>query len=480
MNIASRLSDRRAPIHYERVLSNIAKRQRKALQQLYEAEAESMMVLARHALGHEESAQQVLIDTYLAIWSHAGSYDADIGSAKGWVYSVLRYQLRQYYHQHYDRLAAIHRDSPPFAAMPLCEVRVERDEGIELETFFCHHFEQLAKEQQDAVLTTYISPDSQAAVASRMGLSLHKLKEDLSVALHHLGRSLPHLSEQPNCLLLGEYVLGGLSEGELLEVDQVMQHTVDSTAIILQWETYFTELIAQLKPVSLDKAFWKSITEAIKRAEQEQKRQERLQYQPDYVDKTVAFSQRLDAVTPDAAADGATDETTTANPQDTQRSTTRMPWRLRLYFWWHSATFWQLLSGVAVALLLLVLLWPNNTSQTRWIAVLTDRSANATAAWVMQVQSSGDATIQAQYQQLGQPQFNLQLWTSTDGGVSLIPLMPLAIDRSNRITADRLGTVSQNQQMYISLEPRDRPVAQRPTGSILFQGPLIDLNAQDE
>ena len=54
--------------HLQKLLFAIAKKHKKALQQLFDSEAESMMTLARQSLIHEQSAQQVLLKTFVIIW----------------------------------------------------------------------------------------------------------------------------------------------------------------------------------------------------------------------------------------------------------------------------------------------------------------------------------------------------------------------------------------------------------------------------
>ena len=453
--------DKNSSQQIEKMLIAIAKKQRNALQHLFDAEAESMMALARQSLIHEQSAQQVLIKTFVAIWENADAYEPEIGSAKGWLYSVLRYHIRQYYHENYQNHALTLAKEPAFKPIGIHEVQQALNPDLNTEDSFHHYFEQLTEEQQSSLITVYLSPDVQAVSATRMGLSLARLKEDISIGLHHLVRSLPHLPKHEAGMVLGEYVLGGMSDSELGQVYEIIDNTVDSTRIILLWEELFTEFIAQLQPCSLDPSLWKSINNKLKEIHHQKKEQERKQYDSSYEGELNEADLALQEKAQTLRSEGK-----------------KMPISLRLHFLWRSIKFWQGV-GIASALLaLVVLLWPSSGSSLRWVSVLVDRSPNPTAGWTMKIRDNGKAVITPNYQQIGQSGLDLQLWTSTDNGQTMRSLRLLNVSTANQIEAERLGEIQPNQRFYISLEPKGGTTANKPSGSILFQGPTIDLKTK--
>jgi RNA polymerase sigma-70 factor (ECF subfamily) len=311
------------------------------------------------------------------------------------------------------------------------------------------------------LITVYLSPDVQAVSATRMGLSLARLKEDISIGLHHLVRSLPHLPKHEAGMVLGEYVLGGMSDSELGQVYEIIDNTVDSTRIILFWEELFADFIAQLQPCSLDPSLWKSINNKLKEIHHQKKEQERKQYDSSYEGELNEADLALQEKAQTLRSEGK-----------------KMPLSLRLHFLWRSIKFWQGV-GIASALLaLVVLLWPSSGSSLRWVSVLVDRSANPTAGWTMKIRDNGKAVITPNYQQIGQSGLDLQLWTSTDNGHTMRSLSLLNVSTANQIEAERLGEIQPNQRFYISLEPKGGTTANKPSGSILFQGPTIDLKTK--
>ena len=63
-----------------------------SLQRLYQLEAPRMMSLALHMVGQRAIAEDLLTDTFVLIWKNADSYEPGRGSARAWLYSILRYR----------------------------------------------------------------------------------------------------------------------------------------------------------------------------------------------------------------------------------------------------------------------------------------------------------------------------------------------------------------------------------------------------
>lgn len=447
--------------HFQKLLFAIAKKQKNALQQLFDTEAESMMTLSRQSLIQEQSAQQVLLKTFVIIWENSDSYSDDMGSARGWIYSVLRHQIREYYRENYQTHALALAKEPAFKPLGMREIQEALNPEIRAEETFHYYFEQLTEEQQSSLLTVYLSPDVQAVSATRMGISLGHLKEDLSIGLHHLARSLSHLPRHDAGLILGEFVLGGMSEGDLRQVDEIINKTEDSTRIILLWEELFTEFIAQLQPCSLDSSVWKSLNNKLKELHNQQKNQERKKYDNTYHDDSSGVDKELEEKAAALTKDGK-----------------KMPLALRLHFLWRSIKFWQGLGIACLLLALAVIFWPSSSSSLRWVAVLSDRSTNPTAGWTLKINNNGKALISPSYQQIGQSNFDLKLWSSNDKGRTMQAIGILDVTRSNHLDLQALGEIQPNQIFYISLEPKGGSSSNRPSGSILFQGPAVNLNTE--
>jgi RNA polymerase sigma-70 factor (ECF subfamily) len=454
-------SNKNSSQYLQKLLSSIAKKQKNALQQLFDSEAESMMTLARQSLVNEQSAKKVLLKTFVIIWENADSYSAEMGSARGWLYSVLRHQIREYYTENYQTLALTLAKEAAFKPLGMREVQEELNPEINAEETFHYYFEQLTQEQQSSLLTVYLSPDVQAVSATRMGIALARLSEDISIGLHHLARSLPHLPRHEEGLILGEFVLGGMSDSALRQAYEIIDRLEDSTRIILLWEELFTEFIAQLQPCSLEPSTWKSLNDKLKELHHQQKELERKKYDSAYEDGSSEKNIELQEKAAALAKDGK-----------------KMPISLRLHFLWHSVKFWQGLGITCLLFALVILFRPSSSNTLRWVAVLSDRSANPTAGWTMKIKDNGQALITPSYQQIGQSNVDLKLWSSKDKGQTMHAITTLDTTTSNIIDLSALGDIQPQQIFYISLEPKGGSSANRPSGSILYQGPVVNLNEE--
>ena len=81
-----------SPFDYHAALSACAQGDPAALQRLYVQEAPRMLALANIMLGDQAAAQNAVHDAFVLVWKNAGSYDSRTGSARAWIYSIMRYR----------------------------------------------------------------------------------------------------------------------------------------------------------------------------------------------------------------------------------------------------------------------------------------------------------------------------------------------------------------------------------------------------
>ncbi|HEX5677892.1 MAG TPA: sigma-70 family RNA polymerase sigma factor [Alcanivorax sp.] len=65
----------------------------KAFQRLYRMEAPRMLALARRLCGDPGLAEEALQDTFVQAWRNAARFRPEKGSARAWLYALLRYRL---------------------------------------------------------------------------------------------------------------------------------------------------------------------------------------------------------------------------------------------------------------------------------------------------------------------------------------------------------------------------------------------------
>lgn len=74
----------------EQALKACAAGDRAGLATLYEHEAARMITIAERILRRHELAEEIVQEAFLQIWSKAWQYQPDRGSARGWLYAVVR------------------------------------------------------------------------------------------------------------------------------------------------------------------------------------------------------------------------------------------------------------------------------------------------------------------------------------------------------------------------------------------------------
>jgi RNA polymerase sigma-70 factor (ECF subfamily) len=71
-------------------LRRCAEGDRVALRVLFDNEAGRMLAIARRILRRRDLAEEVVQEAFVRIWRKAGSYDSDLGSARSWIYAIVR------------------------------------------------------------------------------------------------------------------------------------------------------------------------------------------------------------------------------------------------------------------------------------------------------------------------------------------------------------------------------------------------------
>jgi RNA polymerase sigma-70 factor (ECF subfamily) len=80
------------PFDYEAALAACARGDRYALRAIYERERRWLMAVALRITRRREVAEEVLHDAFVQIWRRAATFDAALGSARGWIYTVVRHR----------------------------------------------------------------------------------------------------------------------------------------------------------------------------------------------------------------------------------------------------------------------------------------------------------------------------------------------------------------------------------------------------
>lgn len=90
---------------YESALEACARGERFALRALYEQESPRLLGVALRIVRDRDLAQDVLQDAFLQVWKRSGTYQRALGSARGWLYTVVRHRAMDELRRHRREVA---------------------------------------------------------------------------------------------------------------------------------------------------------------------------------------------------------------------------------------------------------------------------------------------------------------------------------------------------------------------------------------
>lgn len=221
---------------YSSSLTQLAAQDPLALDLLYDQEAPPMLALGQTVLGRRIDAEEVLRDTFVLLWKNAAGYDPDLGEARAWIYSILRFRL----------IARLRQRSNPqesTTALPAIQPRAGQT--------FIPALGALDGTTQRAMISAYLHGSNYEQLALRLNRSAAQLRALVQQGLQQLSLLLQagRAPDPRHALLIGEYTLGLLSQQELAQAHALMQQDDDAARLALGWEKAWLELVDCLSPV---------------------------------------------------------------------------------------------------------------------------------------------------------------------------------------------------------------------------------------
>jgi RNA polymerase sigma-70 factor, ECF subfamily len=72
------------------LMVRIARGERSALESLFRSEAGRLIAVARRIVRRTDLAEEVVQDSFVAIWERAAQFDPGRGDARGWITRIVR------------------------------------------------------------------------------------------------------------------------------------------------------------------------------------------------------------------------------------------------------------------------------------------------------------------------------------------------------------------------------------------------------
>lgn len=163
-------------IDHAALLGRCAKGDASALKTLFEAEAGRLIAVAERILRRRDLAEEAVQDAFIRIWRSAHQYAPDRGSARGWIYAVVR-----------NRALNMLRDGRREETVDDAELDLMReDDGsavlddvlsrLDTESRLRACLEALDETKRRSILMAYILGYTHGEIAGRLGVPLGTAK----------------------------------------------------------------------------------------------------------------------------------------------------------------------------------------------------------------------------------------------------------------------------------------------------------------
>jgi len=159
---------------YESALASCAHGDKAGLHHLYTEEAGRLVSVAQRIVRRRELAEEIVHDAFLMIWQKAATFDSTLGSARSWIYAIVR-----------NRALNVVRDgkrediSDPALVTPELETDALISNAVErlaTESRLRACLENLDTQKRQSVLLSYVTGFSHGEIAGHMGVPLGTAK----------------------------------------------------------------------------------------------------------------------------------------------------------------------------------------------------------------------------------------------------------------------------------------------------------------
>jgi RNA polymerase sigma-70 factor (ECF subfamily) len=176
------------PFDYEAALLACARGERFALRALYEREARWLLGVALRIVRDRERAEDVLHDAFMQVWERAATFEPALGSARGWIYTVVRHAA----------LKAV-RDPGRMQVMDVAELtaisdaqqqhQADHDRGLEADSLE-RCLQRLDAPRRACVVHAFVDGYTHEQIAARLNTPLGTVKSWIKRSLASLKECL--------------------------------------------------------------------------------------------------------------------------------------------------------------------------------------------------------------------------------------------------------------------------------------------------
>jgi RNA polymerase sigma-70 factor, ECF subfamily len=175
------------PFDHEAAVLACARGERYALRALYEREARWLLGVALRIVRDRALAEDVLQDAFLQIWQHAAGFRPELGSARGWIYTIVRHRALKEVRDG-GRLEAM--DPQDLAGLADAQQGHQEDErGLDTQRLE-RCLDRLDEARRDCVVLAFVEGFTHEQIAQRLATPLGTVKSWIRRSLASLKECL--------------------------------------------------------------------------------------------------------------------------------------------------------------------------------------------------------------------------------------------------------------------------------------------------
>jgi RNA polymerase sigma-70 factor (ECF subfamily) len=242
------------------LLAETAAGREAAFARLYELTAGRLFAIARSIVGGRgDVAEDVLQDSFVRVWRWAHRYDADKGTAYGWLVRIVRNRAltaRENLHRREDRQAELDGDTLASAEVDPSDRAMRSEDARRVATCLSN----LPANHRRALTLTYFEGLTHSELARRLDVQLGTAKSWVRRGLTEMNRCLTGGSDAGwRELVAAEYAVGGLHGKVRRGFERRRERDARYCRAVDHWEDLFALLTETLPPAPPRPQVWKSI-----------------------------------------------------------------------------------------------------------------------------------------------------------------------------------------------------------------------------
>lgn len=159
---------------YEQALMACARGDQHELRRIYEREASRLLGVAYRILRRRDLADEAVHDAFLQIWQKAATFDPARGSARGWIYTVVRHRALNVLR---DTSREALSDQPHLEELPDAESDpLNYISRMSDATSLSRCLDQLDQPKRTSILLAYVDGYTHQQIAVRLNAPLGTVK----------------------------------------------------------------------------------------------------------------------------------------------------------------------------------------------------------------------------------------------------------------------------------------------------------------